>query len=51
MSQVPGVLIPNPDLSNVPVARQRNFVFGDDGNQTTHDPVTSFRGPWGIGTT
>ena len=49
-SQVPAVMIPNPDLSNVPVARQRNFVFGDDGNQTTDDPVTSFRGPWGIGT-
>src|SRR5437016_4159625 len=50
VSQVPAVMIPNPDLSNVPVARQRNFVFGDDGNQTTDDPVTSFRGPWGIGT-
>jgi len=50
VSQVPAVMIPNPDLSNVPVVRQRNFVFGDDGNQTTHDPVTSFRGPWGIGT-
>ena len=50
VSQVPAVLIPNPDLSNIPVARQRNFVFGDDGNQTTDDPVTSFRGPWGIGT-
>ncbi|TME74204.1 MAG: copper oxidase, partial [Chloroflexi bacterium] len=50
VSQVPAVLIPNPDLSSIPVARQRNFVFGDDGNQTTDDPVTSFRGPWGIGT-
>ena len=50
VSQVPAVMIPNPDLSTVPVARQRNFVFGDDGNQTTDDPVTSFRGPWGIGT-
>src|SRR5437773_5559553 len=50
VSQVPAVMIPNADLSTVPVARQRNFVFGDDGNQTTDDPVTSFRGPWGIGT-
>src|SRR5712691_1893958 len=29
VSQVPAVMIPNPDLSNVPVVRQRNFVFGD----------------------
>src|SRR5215813_1356963 len=50
VSQVPAVLIPNPDLSSIPVVRQRNFVFGDDGKQTTRDPVTSFRGPWGIGT-
>src|SRR6267154_712455 len=49
-SQVPATLIPNPDLSAVPVARQRTFVFGDGANQTTRDPVTSFRGPWGIGT-
>ena len=49
-SQVPAVLIPNPDLSQVPVARTRRFVFGDGANQTTNDPVTSFRGPWGIGT-
>ena len=49
-SQVPAVLIPNPDLSNIPVARQRTFVFGDGADQTTRDPVTSFRGPWGIGT-
>jgi len=49
-SQVPAVMIPNPDLSNVPVARQRTFVFDEDARQTTNDPVTSFRGPWGIGT-
>ncbi len=49
-SQVPAVLIPNPDLSNVPVARTRTFKFGDGAGQTTNDPVTSFRGPWGIGT-
>jgi FtsP/CotA-like multicopper oxidase with cupredoxin domain len=49
-SQVPAVMIPNPDLSNIPVARERTFVFGDSADQTTRDPVTSFRGPWGIGT-
>jgi FtsP/CotA-like multicopper oxidase with cupredoxin domain len=49
-SQVPPVLIPNPDLSQIPVVRQRRFIFGDNGKQTTADPITSFRGPWGIGT-
>jgi manganese oxidase len=49
-SQVPAVLIPNPDLSRVPVTRTRQFVFGDSGKQTTNDPVTSGKGPWGIGT-
>ncbi len=50
ISRVPDVMIPNPDLSNVPVSRQRTFVFGDGADQTTRDPVTSFHGPWGIGT-
>src|SRR2546426_1922789 len=50
VSQVPAVMIPNPDLSTVPVARTRTFKFGDGAGQTTNDPVTSFRGPWGIGT-
>jgi len=49
-SQVPATMIPNPDLSAVPVARNRTFVFGDGANQTTNNPVTTFRGPWGIGT-
>src|SRR3989454_506477 len=49
-SQVPATLIPNPDLSAIPVARTRTFVFGDGATQNTNDPVTSFRGPWGIGT-
>jgi len=49
VSQVPAVMIPNPDLSNVPVARTRTFEFGS-GGQTTNDPVTSFFGPWGIKT-
>jgi len=50
VSQVPAVMIPNPDLSAIPVSRTRTFVFGDSADQTTNDPVTSFRGPWGIGT-
>ena len=49
VSQVPAVLIPNPDLSQVPVARTRTFEFGS-GGQKTNDPVTSFFGPWGIKT-
>ena len=49
VSQVPAVLIPNPDLSAVPVARTRTFEFGS-GGQKTNDPVTSFFGPWGIKT-
>jgi FtsP/CotA-like multicopper oxidase with cupredoxin domain len=50
ISQVPDPLIPNPDLSAIPVARERTFEFNDGANQTTHDPVTSFFGPWGIKT-
>ncbi len=44
-------LIPNPDLSNIPVARQRTFTFGDNGKVTTNDPITAYTGtgPWGIG--
>jgi len=50
VSHVSATLIPNPDLSTVPVAATRTFVFGDGGNQTTRNPITSFRGKWGIGT-
>lgn len=50
ISQVPAVMIPNPDLSKIPVARQRTFEFGRGANQTTNDPVSSFFGPWGIKT-
>ncbi|MFL5302449.1 MAG: multicopper oxidase family protein [Anaeromyxobacteraceae bacterium] len=50
VSQVPATLIPNPDLSKVPVARQRVFEFGRGADQTTNDPVTSFFGPWGVKT-
>jgi FtsP/CotA-like multicopper oxidase with cupredoxin domain len=50
VSRVPDTLIPNPDLSQIPVARERTFLFGRGGKQTTFDPVTSFFGPWGIAT-
>jgi manganese oxidase len=49
-SQVPAVMIPNPDLSKIPVARTRTFEFGRGAGQTTNDPVTTFFGPWGIKT-
>lgn len=54
-SQVPSTLIPNPDLSNIPVARERTFVFGSGASQNNSDPITSFitgsgnqPGQWGI---
>jgi len=50
VSRVPDVLIPNPDLSAVPVARHRTFEFGRGATQTTNDPVSAFFGPWGIRT-
>jgi FtsP/CotA-like multicopper oxidase with cupredoxin domain len=50
VSRVPSTLIPNPDLSTIPVARERTFVFGRDARQTTFDPDTSFFGEWGIAT-
>ena len=50
ISQVPAVLIPNPDLSGIPVVRERVFEFGDGAGQTSRDPVTSAFGPWGIKT-
>jgi FtsP/CotA-like multicopper oxidase with cupredoxin domain len=53
ISRVPAVLIPNPDLSNVPVARERIFEFGRGANQTIIDPgppPTASEGPWGIKT-
>ena len=49
-SRVPLTMIPNPDLSQIPVARVRTFVFGRNANQTTFDLATSFSGPWGIAT-
>jgi len=50
VSQVPAVMIPNPDLSNIPVARERVFEFNRGAAQPSSDPITSFIGPWGIGT-
>src|SRR5690349_14198737 len=50
ISQVPATMIPNPDLSNIPVARERTFEFNSGAGQTTNDPVTTFFGPWGIKT-
>ena len=42
--------LPNPDLSSITVARERTFVFGRDAINPSTDPITSFIGPWGIGT-
>ena len=53
LSQVPAQLIPNPDLSSIPVARERVFEFGAGGSQPINDDfsdVTSFVGPWGVKT-
>jgi FtsP/CotA-like multicopper oxidase with cupredoxin domain len=51
VSRVPDVLIPNPDLSSIPVARERTFVFGRGGRLPDgSSPNTAFDGPWGIAT-
>jgi FtsP/CotA-like multicopper oxidase with cupredoxin domain len=50
VSQVPATMIPNPDLSSIPVTRERVFEFGSGGSQDTNDPVSTFFGPWGIQT-
>jgi manganese oxidase len=56
-SQVPAVMIPNPDLSNIPVARQRTFLFGRGASQNlpaTEETYTTGAGgqtgPWGVET-
>jgi FtsP/CotA-like multicopper oxidase with cupredoxin domain len=49
-SQVPSTLIPNPDLSKIPVVRERTFEFGRDAIQRSRDPITAGEGPWGIAT-
>ncbi len=50
VSRVPDTLIPNPDLSAIPVARERTFQFARGASQPVPDPNTAFFGPWGIGT-
>jgi FtsP/CotA-like multicopper oxidase with cupredoxin domain len=53
VSKVPLQMIPNPNLSAIPVARERTFVFGrgiGGAEQTSRDPFTSAFGPWGIKT-
>jgi hypothetical protein len=42
LSKVPSTLIPNPDLSKIPVARERTFEFGRSGGTDAH--------PWTIKT-
>jgi FtsP/CotA-like multicopper oxidase with cupredoxin domain len=49
-SQVPNVMIPNPDLSKVAVSRTRTFEFGAGGTQTQPAGQTNFSGPWGVKT-
>jgi FtsP/CotA-like multicopper oxidase with cupredoxin domain len=50
VSQVPRNLIPNPDLTSIPVTRTRRFEFGRGAKQPSVDPDTAFFGPWGIET-
>jgi FtsP/CotA-like multicopper oxidase with cupredoxin domain len=50
VSRVPATLIPNPDLSQIPVANVRTFQFARGASQPHPDPNTAFDGPWGIGT-
>jgi manganese oxidase len=51
LSQVPAQLIPNPDLSAIPVSRTRTFEFGRGANQNLSDPNgTVSEGEWGIKT-
>src|SRR4029077_8672227 len=47
LSQVPAQMIPNPDLSNVPVVRERTFEFGSGAKSLT-DP--NDKDPWGVKT-
>ena len=50
VSRVPATLIPNPDLSAIPVSRERTFEFGRGATQPDADPFTTFVGPWGVKT-
>jgi FtsP/CotA-like multicopper oxidase with cupredoxin domain len=56
-SQVPAVMIPNPDLSKIPVSRQRTFTFGSGANQPLPASEQTYTtgsnnqpGPWGVAT-
>ncbi len=42
------MLIPNPDLSQVPVATERTFEWNRGANQTSTNADTSATGPWGV---
>jgi manganese oxidase len=50
VSKVPGTMIPNPNLNNIPVSRTRVFEFNSGASQTSSNPITAFVGPWGIKT-
>jgi FtsP/CotA-like multicopper oxidase with cupredoxin domain len=47
-SRIPEEMIPNPDLTNIPVARVRTFKFGRGGKQSGRYRETMGEGPWGI---
>ena len=52
-SQVPSTLIPNPDLSKIPFVRERTFLFGRGGINTTFGMPSSYEGlssAWAIRT-
>ncbi|HST78666.1 MAG TPA: multicopper oxidase domain-containing protein [Verrucomicrobiae bacterium] len=57
-SQVPAVMIPNPDLSQIPISRTRTFLFGSGASQDlpASDPAAytfgagNQKGPWGVET-
>ena len=50
ISRLPLQMIPNPNLSLIPVSRERTFVFDENGINTSFDADTSFAGKWGIRT-
>jgi FtsP/CotA-like multicopper oxidase with cupredoxin domain len=56
-SKVPQTMIPNPDLSKIPIARTRVFEFNAGASQNLTNPLTSYitgaggqSGPWGVKT-
>ncbi|HEY1525914.1 MAG TPA: multicopper oxidase domain-containing protein [Candidatus Angelobacter sp.] len=58
VSQVPAVMIPNPDLSSIPVSRTRTFTFGSGASQplSASDEAAyttgagGAKGQWGVST-